>query len=167
MLTLYIVRHAYAEEGDRHTKDFDRHLNGKGMGQAMKAGRKLKERGVKPDLMVSSPASRALTTAELIAERIGYDRDEIIQEEEMYNASFRTLLLLVQKLPDDKHEVMITGHNPGFSYMAEHLSHKETNGLPKAGMVKITFDTDRWALASEDTSAFAWQDLSAAEIPAQ
>lgn len=156
MLTLYIIRHAQAEEGDRHTKDFDRHLTSKGMRQSMQAGRMLKELEVKPDLMVSSPAARAITTAELIAQQIGYDRDAVKHEEEMYNASFRTLLRLIQELPDDKQHVIITGHNPGFSYLAENLSQKNTNGLSKAAMVKITFDTDKWALASEDTSSFDW-----------
>ena len=78
MKTLFLVRHAKSSRDDPSLPDRDRPLDDRGKQDAPKMGRRLAKRDVKPELLLSSPALRALTTAQLIAEEVGYERNAIV-----------------------------------------------------------------------------------------
>ncbi len=78
MKTLYLVRHAKSSWSNPALSDFDRGLNKRGKRNAPVMGKRMVVDGVKPDLIVSSPAKRALKTARIIAKEIGYPRKNIV-----------------------------------------------------------------------------------------
>lgn len=154
--TLIFMRHAKSDWSIAGQKDFDRTLNNRGLGDAPRMGRRLHEIGVKPDLVVSSPAIRAKTTAEYVSKQLGYDIDAIVYDEEIYESSVRSLLGIVNKLDDRYNNVIIFGHNPTHTYLAEYLTKEAIGNIPTAGAVCIDFDLDSWQLVSQGTGKMRW-----------
>src|SRR5437762_1064955 len=107
--TLYLIRHAKSDWSVPGEKDFERTLNSRGYTDAPRIGRELSEKGVKPDLIISSPALRAKLTAEFIAEQIKYDPEQIVFEEEIYESSVRTLLSIINNTDEKYQKIMIFG----------------------------------------------------------
>ena len=154
--TLIFMRHAKSDWSIPGQKDFDRTLNNRGLGDAPRMGRRLLEIGVKPDLVVSSPAIRAKTTAEYVSEQLSYNIDNILYEDEIYESSVRTLLKVVNNLDDKYNCVIIFGHNPTHTYLAEYLTKEAIGNIPTAGAVCISFEFDSWKLVSEATGKMQW-----------
>src|ERR1700752_5046969 len=90
--TLFLVRHAKSSRDDPSLPDRERPLDDRGLQDAPKMGKRLRKRAVEPDLLVSSPALRALTTAQLMADEIGYQRKAIVVDERLYASSPDDLL---------------------------------------------------------------------------
>lgn len=107
-------------------------------------GQRLAKRHVKLDLLVSSPALRALTTAHLIADEIGYRRKDIIVDDRLYASSPDDLLAVVRALDNKLDRVMLFGHNPEFSDLAHRLS-SETVDMPTSAIAEYNFDTKVWS----------------------
>jgi phosphohistidine phosphatase len=148
---LFLVRHAKSDWSVSGQKDFERQLNGRGLSDAPKIGRKLYEMDVKPDLIISSPAERARLTSELVAEQLKYDTDKIVFDPDIYEASVRSLLNVINGIDDKYKNVIIFGHNPTFTYIAESLTKKEIGNIPTCGAVHIEFNIKSWKEASEGT----------------
>jgi phosphohistidine phosphatase len=142
---LTIVRHAKSSWKEASLPDFDRPLNKRGKADAPEMGRRLAARGVKPDLVVTSPARRARRTAQVVAKELGLDKDEIVQVGAIYEAGLTTLVSLVSGLDDKADHVMLVGHNPGLTELAEHLSGEMFGNIPTGGVVGLEFDTDSWS----------------------
>ena len=138
------MRHAKSSWDDPDLSDFDRPLNHRGKEDAPKMGERLADMGIHPDLIVASPAKRARKTAKIVAEKLGYDGDGIVWEDRIYEASPQTLLYLVCQLPADAKRVMIVGHNPGLTMLANILGDIAIDNIPTAGVVGIAFDTKKW-----------------------
>ena len=153
---LFLVRHAKSDWSIPGQKDFDRELNARGSNDAPRMGRKLYELDVRPDLIISSPAARAKYTAEFIAEQLRYDTEKIILNDEVYEASVRSLLAVINDIPDDYHRVIIVGHNPTFTYIAENLTKKNIDNIPTCGVVNIEFQIDSWKEVSGDMGTLKW-----------
>jgi phosphohistidine phosphatase len=151
MKNLFLVRHAKSDWSISGQKDFDRELNGRGRSDAPKMGRKLYEMEAKPDIIISSPAARAKFTAELISEQLKFDTNKIIFNEDIYEASVRTLLGVINGIEDKYNSVMLFGHNPGLTYLAEALTKKEIGNIPTCGIVHIEFSVDSWKEVSGGT----------------
>jgi phosphohistidine phosphatase len=155
---LYLLRHAKAMEASSGEKDYTRELDQNGNFQAARMGRRLAEKGVKPDLILSSTATRAFETARLIAEQIDYDTQLIQTNEDIYEASARTLFGIVTGLDNALNEVMLVGHNPTFSHMAEYLTGNEVGSLPTCAIAKLTFAIDDWAEVSAGIGSVEWME---------
>ncbi|MBX9853514.1 MAG: histidine phosphatase family protein [Cytophagaceae bacterium] len=153
---LFLARHAKSDWSVPGQKDFDRELNGRGRNDAPRMGKKLSEMDVKPDLIMSSPAARAKLTAEFIAEQLRYDTEKIIFNEDIYEASVRSLLAIINELSDDYNKVMLVGHNPTFTYIAEYLTKKNIDNIPTCGIVNIEFNVDSWKEVSGDIGNLKW-----------
>jgi len=141
---LFILRHAKSSWDDPALADFDRPLNQRGKTDAPLMGKHLAAIGVKPDLVISSPAKRAKKTAKIVAEQLGYDSERIEYRETIYEASPQSLLYLVCQLPERAKRVMLVGHNPGFTQLANILGDIVIENIPTAGIVGIAFDTSKW-----------------------
>lgn len=148
--TLYMVRHAKSDWSVPGQKDIDRELNIRGRNDAPRMGRKLYDMQVKPDLMVSSPAERAKLTALYIAEQLKYDIESIKYDEEVYEASVRSLLGVINSFEDKYEKIMLFGHNPAFTYLAEYLTKKAFENIPTCGVVEIYFEVNTWKEVSGD-----------------
>ena len=107
MKKLFLIRHAKSSWEYTALPDKDRPLNDRGKRDAPKMGKRLAKRDVKPDLILSSPARRALTTAEIIAKKLDYKRKNIVVEDRLYSSAVHDLLNVVQKLGDKLERVML------------------------------------------------------------
>ncbi|HEY0895733.1 MAG TPA: histidine phosphatase family protein [Sphingobacteriaceae bacterium] len=155
---LLIVRHAKSDWNDPELRDFDRPLNERGERNAPEMARRLIRQDLVPQVLVSSPALRALTTAELFAGVFGYDTASIIRIPEIYEGRSSTLLDIVNGLDNDADFAALFGHNPGVSHLASKLSDSRFMDLPTCGMVLIKFPFDDWSLISGGTGTIKWED---------
>ncbi len=111
------------------------------------AGR-LAERGVKPQLILSSPATRALTTAQGFARKLDYPKQEIRVEERLYSGHVRDLLDVLHGVGDDVHRVFLVAHNPHLTQLAQQLC-GDIGHLPPCAIAEFTFDAKSWADVGE------------------
>jgi phosphohistidine phosphatase len=146
--TLFLVRHAKSSRDDPSLPDRERPLDDRGRKDAPAMGKRLSKRGVKPDLLVSSPALRALTTAQLIADEIGYQRTDILVDERLYASSPDDLLAVICALDDKVERAMLVGHNPEFTDLAHRLS-SEIVDMPTCAIAEFRFDAKAWVDVGE------------------
>lgn len=150
MKRLFLVRHAKSSWADPKLADFDRPLNDRGERVAPVMGKRLRERNIHPDLMISSPAVRALATCKIIADKLGFASRQIRIERELYHASDEQILGAVKRLPDrnDTEEIVfLFGHNPGLTEFANRLSTASIENIPTCGVVECALEVHTWAEA--------------------
>ncbi|MCA6073285.1 SixA phosphatase family protein [Fulvivirga sedimenti] len=152
--SLFLLRHGRAMEKLSGQKDIERELDSIGLQNASRMGMKLQNDKTRFDIIISSPASRALNTASLIAEQLGYDPGRIHINDELYEASVRTLLQVVNNLKDEWESVLLVAHNPAISYLAEYISDAETGTMETCGLVNIDFETAHWEEISQGHGKF-------------
>jgi len=148
MKKLFLVRHAKSSRDDPSLPDRDRPLDDRGKQDGPKMGKRLAQRDVKPDLLLSSPALRALTTAQLIAEEIGYEHKDIVVDDRLYASDADDLLAVIRALDRRLNRVMLFGHNPEFTDLAHRLS-SEIIEMPTCAIVEFNFDTKAWSDVGE------------------
>jgi phosphohistidine phosphatase len=159
MKTLYLMRHAKSSWSFDELNDQERPLNDRGRDDAPRMGQALAKRRIMPDLLVSSPAVRALSTAVLVARELKYPHDKIVVETAIYQADLDTLLAVVRALPDDADAVLLTGHNPTMTDAANYLSPSPLSGeLPTAAVICLRFAADRWADVAPANAEFYFYD---------
>ncbi len=144
MKTLYLVRHAKSSWDDPTLADKARPLDARGKRDAPKVGKRLAKAGVKPDLILSSSAKRALTTARIIAKELGYKRKSIVVDDRLYAAEADVVLDVIQRLDNEAGCVMLFGHNPELTELAHRLSGKITR-MPTCAVAEFTFDVNSWS----------------------
>ena len=149
MKTLFLVRHAKSSWDDPALADKDRPLNDRGKRDAPKVGERLAKAGAKPDLILSSPAKRALTTAEIIARKLGYKRKNIVVDDRLYAVEAEVLLAVIRQLDDGAGCVMLFGHNPELTELAHRLSSKISH-LPTCAVAEFTFGVKSWKRIGAD-----------------
>ena len=151
---LYLIRHALSAEREARQNDIDRFLASEGIQAATKIGHHFEQEGIQPDIIISSPAIRAHSTSILIAEQLKYNTEQIHINDELYEASVRTLLQVVNRLKETWTQVFIVGHNPSISYLAEYITRAEIGSVPPAGYVHIKIKSKEWSLVSEGNGEF-------------
>lgn len=148
---LILVRHAKSDWSVPGQKDFDRTLNERGHRDAPKMGKWLADKNLGIQTLISSPAERAKLTAVYFAEQLKYDIENIIYNENLYEASARVWMNEVTQLANAWHTVAMFGHNPGISYFAEYLTKENMDEVPTCAVIGIRFDIDDWAMVSGST----------------
>lgn len=146
MKTLTLVRHAKSSWKDTSLSDRDRPLSKRGKGDAPEMGRRIADAGIRPSLIVSSPALRAWTTAKAIAKAISYPVEFLQREKTLYLASVDEILDVIAAQDPKFNSLMVVGHNPGLTSFANYLVPGLTNNLPTAGVVCVRFERDDWDL---------------------
>ncbi len=146
--TLVLIRHAKAEAGDILHSDFDRSLDKRGLGDAAFMGNRLKESGIIPDKIISSPARRTRETTQLISGALGYDTDSVIWPEALYNCpaySFDDVIASCN-IADNVQTLFVVAHNPGISYYAFGLcaGRLPLESLPTCGIVGVRLQVPSW-----------------------
>ena len=118
---LIIMRHAKSDWNHTALSDFERPLNKRGQASAPKIGYWLRQQGLLPDHVVSSPAIRAKQTANLVCAELGFSRAEIRWDGRIYDAALADLLAVLTDCPNTALRVLLIGHNPGLEYLLMHL----------------------------------------------
>lgn len=143
MKTLLILRHAKSSWADAGMDDHDRPLNARGKRDAPRIGQLLADQGLHPDLVLSSTAKRARSTAKRVMEGGGFACPKQLLDE-FYLAPPETYVDTLQQLPDDIERVLVIGHNPGLEALTGHLTGNHES-LPTAALVHVEFDIDAWS----------------------
>ena len=146
MKTLTLVRHAKSSWNDSSLSDFERPLNRRGERDAPLMGQRIVAAGIRPSLIISSPAARALSTAKLLAQEIAYPLEFLQRDKTLYHASLNDFLDVLVGQDAEFNNLMLVGHNPGLTAFANYLSPGITSNLPTAGVVAVSFEQDDWNL---------------------
>jgi phosphohistidine phosphatase len=142
---LTLVRHGKSDWSDPSLDDFDRPLNTRGERDAPEMASRLVAAGLVPTLMITSPARRALATAQVFADAFGYPRARIRQADEAYLASPGELLDLVRKRGGSARHVMVFGHNPGISGFGTWLAGDDSSGeVPTCAVASLLVPLRNW-----------------------
>jgi phosphohistidine phosphatase len=147
MKRLIIVRHAKSSWDDSALKDIDRPLNKRGEKDAPRMAKRLKEQEIHPDIVLSSPAVRAIATCEAFCKILNYPVEKIQREKKLYHASEETLFEILKAIPDRKDNeevVMIFGHNPGLTEFANTLMNEDIENIPTSGIVHCELNISKW-----------------------
>ena len=143
--TVVLIRHAKAEDGSQQQNDFDRSLTESGKKDAVFMAAVLKAAGLKPDLVLASPAKRTRQTAKRIAEGVGYDPDAIIWVEKFYHCSPEIMAHELMLLDDHIGTVFIVAHNPGITALANELDPAfSVSNMATCGCVAARFTSKHW-----------------------
>lgn len=145
MRQLTIVRHAKSSWDMPELEDFYRPLNARGVKNAFAMGDALAERGIFPDLMVSSPAVRAINTAIIIARKIDFPQQRIESNDRIYEAGTEDLFKLLSDVNDSIGHVMLFGHNPSLTSLINRLQPAPLDNLPTCGVYAIGLPIETWA----------------------
>lgn len=159
MKTLYLMRHAKSSWDFIDLSDHDRPLNNRGRKDAPAMGRELAAREVSVDLIMSSSAVRALSTATLVAKELEYDVDKIAIEEDIYKSDKKGLQAIIQNIPNQFDQVMLLGHNPTLTELVNLLSPELIPDIPTAGVVALRFACATWREISKDNATFLFFDF--------
>jgi len=149
--TLVLMRHAKSSWDSPGLLDHDRPLNDRGRQEAPRMGRRLVERGIEPEVIITSTAQRARSTAELVAGELGTPARRILVEERLYAASVETVLRIIRSLDNRISRAMLVGHNPEMTELATRFS-KSAESMPTAAIAVFTFDATSWAEVRTATS---------------
>ena len=149
MKTLVLMRHAKSSWKEAGVPDHDRPLNKRGRRAAPRMGELLAEQGPQPDVLLSSTALRARSTAEQVAETCG-SRPEVKLLEKLYLAAPADYLEAIRQQPASQACVMVVGHNPGLENLLEQLSGVRAS-LPTAAVAAIELDLAAWSNLDTDT----------------
>jgi phosphohistidine phosphatase len=142
MKSLLVLRHAKSSWKDANQADHDRSLNDRGKRDAPRIGRLIADQGLHPDLILSSTAKRARSTAKRVIEGGGFSCSKQLLDE-FYLAPPETYIDTLQQLPNEIERVLIIGHNPGLEALVGFLT-GEHETLPTAALVQIEFEFDAW-----------------------
>lgn len=148
MKTLYLLRHAKSSWKDSSLSDFERPLNKRGNRDAPNIGIYLAKLDVSIDKILSSPAIRTRTTAEIIAEKLNF-KGKIEFKDDLYIASSNAILEVVKKVDEKIKSLMIVGHNPGLTDFANFVGNKFIENIPTCGVIKMEYD-EEWRYLSEN-----------------
>lgn len=152
MKNIYFIRHAKSSWDDSSLKDFDRPLNNRGLRDAPFMAKLLAAKGIKPDAIVASPANRAFTTSTFFAQALGINEKDIVKNIDIYEAFPEMVLEIIQNLDKKWETVLIFGHNPTFTSLANRFHEDYIPNVPTCGIVHVSAKTDNWADFSAKTA---------------
>ena len=144
MKTLFIVRHAKSSWDHPELDDIDRPLNSRGKRNAPEMGKRLAKRKIKPGILLTSPAKRARATAKTIARELSLTESSLIRNDLLYHGTIKDILQAISNTDDDIEQMMIFGHNPGFTDLANYLTGADIYNIPTCGIVAIEFPFNSW-----------------------
>jgi phosphohistidine phosphatase len=157
MKRVIIIRHAKSVPYG-YDNDFERDLTERGEGDAAKISLKLHQSWITPDLVISSPATRAIHTASIFCQNLMYDLDKIRKEEILYEGlTTQGFIDMLQALPETVETVFVFGHNPTVYYLAFNLVKYFNSDMPTCSTVVIDFQVEKWTEVSARDGQLAFQ----------
>lgn len=144
-MILYLVRHAKSSWNEHGLSDHERPLNKRGLNDAPRMFERLRESTNAPQVIVSSDAVRAATTAQILRDTLAIDTDRLEFQNALYHAGVDQILATARALPDTINSAALVGHNPGMTYAANSFAENlELDNLPTCGIVGIEFPVSNW-----------------------
>ena len=166
MKTLILVRHAKSSWDTPGLSDFERPLNERGKKDAPEMAKRLKDRGVKVDLIVTSPAKRAKRTARYFADTFGIDKDDILLIEDLYGAIPEAFARTIASLQNKYNTTAVFSHNPGISDYAASLSNVRVDDMPTCAVFAVQAEVDSWSKFADAEKKFLFFDYPKNPLPA-
>src|SRR5450432_2752044 len=154
MKILILVRHAKSSHSFGVSSDFDRPLNDRGFREAAEMGRKLFKKNTQIDQFVSSPAVRAITTAELFLPEYNRKLKEILFVPSLYQAGPENFSKVVRGLDDAYNHVALFSHNPGITDFASSLTSSHLAHMPTSSVFAVTAPVESWKDFSRAEKSF-------------
>lgn len=146
MLRLTLIRHAKTEPAHEGQEDWDRALEGRGQHDAVEMSRRLKERKLKPEKVLLSPAVRTVSTAQIMARELGLSADKLVEDERLYLCSAKDMLRVVNEKGRSASHLAVVGHNPGITDFADRIcSERSMDNMPTCAVYTMEVDLTRWA----------------------
>jgi phosphohistidine phosphatase len=142
---LFLIRHAKSSWAQVGAKDFDRVLDERGLRDAPKMAKILRGMGIKPDLIISSPAKRAITTAQYFAKEFEIPFEKIDLQADIYEASESDLLHVVKGISNNYQTVLLFGHNPTLTFFPNRYSEDLIDNVPTCGIVQLLLNNENWS----------------------
>ncbi len=147
MKTLYLLRHAKSSREDPTLTDFDRPLLEAGLKKSRLITDFLLKQHISIDLIISSPAVRALATAEIFAHALKYPIENIMKMKKLYPGDVTAYQELLYEVPDYVQSLMIVGHNQSITDFSNQFLKEKLLNLPTSGLVSINLQSDTWEQA--------------------
>ena len=141
---LFIIRHGKSSWDNDGLDDIDRPLSDRGMRSAEMMATRLREMGLIPRLIFTSPASRALNTALIMKRTWDWHPSQLQVEDDLYMAGVEEIARVVERAPEGIDSLAIFGHNPSFTMYANSFLKSPLDNLPTAGVVVVTLESDSW-----------------------
>jgi phosphohistidine phosphatase len=144
MKTVYIVRHGKAIPASANVADADRLLTDTGVARTCRVALYMAESKPVIDQIISSPAERAYATALIIADKLGIPAKKVVANEKLFTGDDSDTLELLHDLDDSIKSVMIVGHNPIITMVANRFASPKLESLPTTGVVSVHLETEKW-----------------------
>jgi phosphohistidine phosphatase len=158
MKTLLLIRHAKSSWANDSQKDFDRPLNERGHHDAPAMAKRLLEKKINIDALISSPAKRALTTCQYFAKVFDKKNKDIIQIPKLYEANVETFFQVVSEVNNEFNSIAIFSHNPGITAFANSLTEVRIDDMPTCAIFAITAETENWQAFHDAKKIFLFFD---------
>jgi phosphohistidine phosphatase len=150
MKTLFIVRHGKSDWEYDDVSDIDRSLKERGINDGYEMAERIRKKGLTPDLIITSTATRASHTALIFSRVLDMEEETVVFSRDLYLAGTDDILSVIFGVDDSIDKLMIFGHNPGFTYLANQLSNMQIMNVPTTGMVILNFNVEKWTEISRD-----------------
>lgn len=157
MKTLFLIRHAKSSWNSFDLSDFDRSLNERGLKNAPEMANRLLKKNIVLDAIFSSPAKRALTTAKIFAEVLGF-QEKIVEIPDLYEAEISAYFDLIRRLDNKSNVVAIFAHNPEITDFVNNLGLVNLDNMPTCGIFAFRVDADDWSNFSSARKEFLFFD---------
>jgi len=144
MKNIILVRHAHPHPSSGIFQDIDRHIDDRGMDEVSVISQFLNKQDLKIQKIISSPAIRALETAEYLCKILDIDKENIEVDQRIYENTLEDLLGMIHEINNKYQNVMLVGHNPSFSELAAYLSGDDNLRLPTCGTCKLNCNEEAW-----------------------
>jgi len=154
MKTLFVLRHAKSSWDQPGLQDFERPLNERGRRDAPRMGRLMRERALRPDVILCSPAERTRQTVALLAAAAGLDAEPRF-DERIYEASAGLLIDVLSEVEREAEGVLLIGHNPGVEKLIEVLTGASVR-MTTAALAHVVLDIDAWGDVGPECGRLEW-----------
>lgn len=160
MKRLLLLRHAKAVPATEPLVDIARPLADRGERDALRIGERMRQQRLRPALILTSPAARALRTAEFVARTLDYPRDDIALDRRLYLAEPDAIVEIIAAQDAAIETLLVVGHNPGLTELAHQLLPVfDVDDLPTCAVIGLDYaDAAGWGRVASDTAALSYYD---------
>jgi phosphohistidine phosphatase len=139
-----LVRHAKSSWDNPSMADFDRPLNDRGNADAPEMAKRIDEKKIKLDVLVTSPAKRAKQTCKHFAKELDMKKKKIIEVEELYEAGTENFYNAIEQFKKKWDNVAVFSHNPGITSFVNQLTDTHVDDMPTCAVFAIKADLKDW-----------------------
>lgn len=154
---LFLIRHAKSSWKDAGLPDYARPLNKRGKRDAPLMAELMKKKNVKPDLILTSFAERAINTALIFAAELEYMENQVKIDERLYEAMSKDILNVIQEINSDIKVLLLFGHNPGLTTLHNFICDKFIGNIPTCGVTEYEYEGEWTDLSGEASRLISFE----------